>query len=306
MFRSLFITLSTHRWLRAAMENSRAGRLLSGRFVPGMQIEDAVEACRALNGKGLSVSLDSLGENVHTEEQARASAAIYHRLLDAIASEGLDANVSLKLTQMGMDLSPVLTEQIVGELVQKAAAQNNFVRIDMEGTPYTQATLDMTRRLHSMPGCSGAVGTVLQAYLFRTAQDVETLLSEGIRIRLCKGAYKEDANHAFQDKAETDENYVRLMQRMISSPVFCGIATHDEAMVLATQRWVSLQGISRSAFEFQMLYGIRRDLQERLVREGYRVRVYLPFGTEWYPYFMRRLAERPANAIFLLKNLLRP
>lgn len=291
--------------LRALMERSSFGRRISSRFVAGMQVEDAIQACRELNAKGMYVTLDALGENVHTETQARDSGATYDRLLDAIEKEHLDANVSLKLTQMGMDLSPALTEEIVGALVQRAAAMGSFVRLDMEGTPYTDATIAMTQRLHARAGCAGAVGTVLQAYLFRTMQDAETLLDSGIRIRLCKGAYKEDARHAYQQKTEVDANYVRLMQRMVSSPVYCGIATHDEAMVEATTAWVSEHGIDKNAFEFQMLYGIRRDLQEKLVKAGYHVRVYLPFGTEWYPYFMRRLAERPANVLFLLKNLFR-
>lgn len=287
------------------MEHSRVGKRVSGRFVPGISIEEAIEACRHVNAYGMQASLDVLGENVHTEEQARASAATYLTLLETIAREKLDANVSLKLTQMGMDISGALTEEIVGELVEKASVFSNFVCIDMEGTLYTQATLDITRRLHRRPGCAGAVGTVLQAYLYRTQTDAEMLLREGIRLRLCKGAYKEDSSHAFPDKVDTDKNYVALMQKLVSSNVFCGIATHDEAMVLATKKFVQQNGISHNAFEFQMLYGIRRDLQKQLVGEGYRVRIYIPFGPQWYPYFMRRLAERPANAIFLLKNLLR-
>lgn len=305
MLRALFISLSQNQALRSWMERSAAGRRISGRFVPGMTIEDAVIACRRVNAQGIQASLDVLGENVHTEQQARDSAAIYHHLLETIAREKLDANISLKLTQMGMDVSPSLAEEIVGNLVKRAAELNNFVRIDMEGTPYTQATIDITRRLHKQPGCANAVGTVLQAYLYRTTGDAETLLREGIRIRLCKGAYKEDSSQAFPQKAETDKNYIALMQRMVSSHVFCGIATHDQKMIQATKYFVAEQGISRDAFEFQMLYGIRRDLQEQLVHEGYRVRVYIPFGPQWYPYFMRRLAERPANAIFLLRNLLR-
>lgn len=305
MLRSLFILLSENKALRSVMENSSIGRRLSGRFVPGMKLSEAVEACRRLNAQGMQVSLDALGESVLNEEHARRTGQIYAEMLDTISREGLDANVSLKLTQMGMDISPALAEEIVGLLVEKAAAAANFVRIDMEGTPYTEATLALTERLHTRAGSAGAVGTVLQAYLYRTEADTERLLSQGIRIRLCKGAYKEDSTHAFPDKADTDKNYVKLMQRMTSSGVFCGIATHDEAMITATKKWVEEKGISRDAFEFQMLYGIRRDLQQQLVREGYRLRIYLPFGPEWYPYFMRRLAERPANAFFILKNLLR-
>jgi proline dehydrogenase len=208
--------------------------------------------------------------------------------------------VSVKLTQVGMDIDPSLAERIVGEMVEHAAAAESFVRIDMEGTPYTEATIAMTERLHAR--YPGSVGTVLQAYLYRTAADAQRLLAQGIRIRLCKGAYKEGPEHAYPSKADVDANYVRLMKRMVTSGVFCGIATHDEAIVEQMRRFVAAEGVAKNAFEFQMLYGIRRDLQRSLVAEGFGVRVYVPFGTEWYPYFMRRLAERPANVLFLAKN----
>jgi proline dehydrogenase len=199
-----------------------------------------------------------------------------------------------------MDFDQALAERIVAEMVDHALAADSFVRIDMEGTPYTEATLAMTERLcEEFPG---RVGTVLQAYLYRTAADTERLLGEGIRIRLCKGAYKEGPEHAYPSKADVDSNYIKLMERMVTSGVFCGIATHDEAIVDLMREFVKEHGVSKRAFEFQMLYGIRRDLQRRLVAEGFGVRVYIPFGTEWYPYFMRRLAERPANVLFLAKN----
>lgn len=281
------------------------GRKLSGRFVAGMTVEDAVAACERVNREGIAVSLDSLGESVIDEAHARGSADIYHRLLDAIAERGLNANVSVKLSQVGMDFDPALAEQIMGEMVEHAAAAKSFVRIDMEGSPYTEATIAMTERLAArFPGC---VGTVLQAYLFRTEADTERLLGQGIRIRLCKGAYKEGPEIAFPAKADVDANYVKLMKRMATFSkddrgVFCGIATHDEAIVDAMRAFVAENRVAKSAFEFQMLYGIRRDLQHRLVAEGFGVRVYIPFGPEWYPYFMRRLAERPANVLFLIKN----
>lgn len=307
-------------------------------------MEEAVAAAEQLNREGVEVTLDSLGESVTDEAHAEASAAIYHQLLDEIAARGLRANISLKLTQMGMDVGreagapddgaalagrvgdelaePVgdelaqpiggdvaqrvggeLAERIVGELVEHAAAEKNFVRIDMEGAEYTEATVAMTERLHAR--FPGAVGTVLQAYLYRTAEDAERLLRQRIRIRLCKGAYKEPPEIAFPAKADVDANYARLMERLVTSGVFCGIATHDEALVERLCRFVETNGVAKTAFEFQMLYGIRRDLQRRLVAKGYGVRVYVPFGTEWYPYFMRRLAERPANVLFLARNLLR-
>jgi proline dehydrogenase len=215
----------------------------------------------------------------------------------------------VKLTQMGMDFSPALAEEILSDMVEHAAHAKSFVRIDMEGTPLTEATLQMVERLHARPGLFGCVGAVLQAYLYRTAADTERLLSQGIRIRLCKGAYKEGPEHAFPSKADVDANYVKLMQRMVTyvnpqlgRPVFCGIATHDEAIIEQMTRFVTEQGISKCSFEFQMLYGVRRDLQRKLAAQGYGVRVYIPFGAEWYPYFMRRLAERPANVLFLAKN----
>jgi proline dehydrogenase len=278
---------------------------MSGRFVAGMTVDDALAACQRVNGEGIAVSLDSLGESVTTEVEARQSAAIYHQLLDAIEARGLNANVSVKLSQVGMDFDPALAERIVGEMVEHAAAVRSFVRIDMEGSPYTEATIAMTERLAAR--FPGSVGTVLQAYLFRTEKDAERLLEQGIRIRLCKGAYKEGPDIAFPAKADVDANYVKLMERMASfskdgKGVFCGIATHDEAIVETMRAFVKKNNIDKKAFEFQMLYGVRRDLQRRLAAEGFGVRVYIPFGPEWYPYFMRRLAERPANVLFLAKN----
>ncbi len=267
-----------------------------------MTVVEALRACEQLNREGISVTLDSLGESVTVEDEARASADIYHQLLDEIEKRELNANVSVKLTQIGMDIDVGLAERIVGEMVEHAAAVNSFVRIDMEGSPYTEATIAMTERLHARQGMKGRVGTVLQAYLYRTADDAKRLVEQGIRIRLCKGAYKEPAELAFPQKRDVDANYVAVMTYLASSGVFCGLATHDEAIVDKMRTFVRETGLPETAFEFQMLYGIRRDLQRQLVAEGFGVRVYLPFGAEWYPYFMRRLAERPANVLFLAKN----
>ncbi|MGI8772903.1 MAG: proline dehydrogenase family protein [Acidobacteriaceae bacterium] len=302
ILRSTFIALSQNSTLRHFSEDSAVGRKLSSRFVAGMQIESALDAAASLNAHGIAATLDSLGENVHTPDEARRSADIYHRLLDAIRDRGLNANVSVKLTQMGMDLDPGLAEGIVRDLTRHAREVNSFLRVDMEGTPYTQATVDMVRRVFAEPGNAGFVGIVIQAYLYRSQSDIRALLADGIRIRLCKGAYQEPADLAFPEKADVDANFVKLMQILVASGVYHGIATHDEAMIEATRRFVREQGIAPSAFEFQMLYGVRRDLQKSLVEEGYNMRVYIPFGTEWYPYFMRRLAERPANVLFLAKN----
>jgi proline dehydrogenase len=305
ILRSSFIALSTNAPLRHFSERSAAGRRMSSRFIAGMTVEEVVQVAEALQAQGIASTLDSLGENVHAPEEAERSAAIYHRLLDEIGQKRLNANVSVKLTQMGMDLDPGLAEGIVSRLTAHARSIDSFVRVDMEGTPYTQATLDLVRRVHAEPGNKGRVGAVIQAYLFRSEADIRELLAEGIRIRLCKGAYQEPPTLAYPDKADVDKNFIRLMQILVGSGVYHGIATHDDAMVEATKRWVAEQKIDRSSFEFQLLYGIRRDLQKKLVAEGFRVRVYVPFGTEWYPYFMRRLAERPANVLFLARNFLR-
>jgi proline dehydrogenase len=308
LLRSALIALSQNKGLRAFSERSAMGRKLSGRFIAGMSVNDALVACEHVNREGIAVSLDSLGESVTTEAEARASAAIYHQMLDAIHERGLNANVSVKLSQMGMDFDPALAERIVGEIVQHASGTNSFVRIDMEGSSYTEATIAITERLAAR--FPGRVGAVLQSYLYRAADDAERLLGQGIRIRLCKGAYKEGPDVAFPTKAEVDANYVRLMKRMVTSNkdgrgVFCGIATHDEVIIEELLAFVRTNDVPQNAFEFQMLYGIRRDLQRQLAADGFGVRVYIPFGPEWYPYFMRRLAERPANVLFLLHNFFR-
>ena len=288
-------------------ERSTIGQRLSSRFVAGTQVEDALRVTQAVNRAGLSVSVDNLGENVTNVEEARASAQLYHQMLDEIGNRKLNANVSLKLTHMGLDVDEKLARDLVTGLVAKAAAMNppNFVRVDMEGSPYTQRTLDFVHELHCRPGHAGAVGAVIQSYMRRAESDIEKLVAERIRIRLCKGAYKESDEIAFQKKSEVDANYVRLMKILMKSGVYHGLATHDEKIIQQAKVFAKQKQISPDAFEFQMLYGIRRDLQRRLVREGWRMRVYVPFGTEWYPYFMRRLAERPANAFFLARNLFR-
>jgi proline dehydrogenase len=305
MFRAFFIALSESRGLRGFAEQSKIGQRLSHRFVAGMTVEEALDATAEVNKLGMSVSVDNLGENVTNLEEARHSAQLYHEMLDALVARKLNANVSLKLTHMGLDLDEGLAHKIVDEVVAHAAKLDNFVRIDMEGSPYTQKTLDIVYELHRTPGNAGHVGAVIQAYLHRSESDCQQLCAEGIRIRLCKGAYKEAPEIAFQDKADVDANFVKLMKILLKSGVYHGIATHDPKMIEATIAFARAENIPPSAFEFQMLYGVRRDLQQQLVRDGWGMRVYIPFGTEWYPYLMRRLAERPANAIFILKNLLR-
>ncbi len=303
ILRSTFISLSQNQPLRRFSEASAAGKRVSSRFVAGLAAEEALMAAADLNRAGLSATLDSLGENVRTPDEARRSAAVYHGLIEAIGVCGLDANVSVKLTQMGMDLDRGLAEHIVGEMVEHAARLGTFVRVDMEGSAYTQETIDLVCRLHRR--FPGSVGVVIQAYLRRSEDDVRALLAEGIRIRLCKGAYQEPPALAFPEKAEVDRNYLQLTAMLLASGVFHGIATHDPKMIGGTLQLARKLGVPPSAFEFQMLYGVRRDLQRSLVADGYRMRVYVPFGQEWYPYFMRRLAERPANVLFLAKNFFR-
>jgi proline dehydrogenase len=305
VLRALFISLSESRSLRAVAEKSSIGRRVSTRFVAGTDIEDVLRATKLINQNGATVSIDNLGENVTNADEARASAQVYHRLLDAISSRGLQANISLKLTHMGLDVDEALAHELVGALVAKAAALKSFVRVDMEGSPYTQRTLDFVHQLHRAPGNQDAVGTVIQSYLYRSEKDVNDLLAAGIRIRLCKGAYKEPPEIAFQKKSEVDANYVKLMKTLMTSGIYHGLATHDERIINEAKAFATREKLSPDSFEFQMLHGIRRDLQQQLVKQGWRMRVYIPFGTEWYPYFMRRLAERPANVFFIAKNLFR-
>jgi proline dehydrogenase len=293
--------------LRAIAERSSIGRRISGRFVAGTQVEDALRATATVNQSGLGVSIDNLGENVTNIEEARASADLYHQLLAQISARGLEANVSLKLSHMGLDVDEKVAYDLVAGLVSQAVAMRprNFVRVDMEGSLYTQRTLDLVHELHRKPENQGCVGAVIQAYMRRSESDVEKLLAEGIRVRLCKGAYQEPPELAFQQKSEVDASYLRLMKTLMKSGVYHGLATHDENIIRQAKLFANDEKIPRDSFEFQMLYGIRRDLQQSLAREGWRLRVYIPFGVEWYPYLMRRLAERPANALFIAKNLLR-
>jgi proline dehydrogenase len=270
-----------------------------------MQPDDALRVAEAVTRQGFAVTLDSLGESVTSESEAHRAADVYHKLLDSIAERDLNANVSLKLTQMGLEQSHQLAESIARNLVQHASATGSFVRIDMEDSRLTQVTLDIVRRVHARAGMRGAIGVVIQAYLYRSQADIEQLLADGIRVRLCKGAYNEQPEVAFPHKADVDSSFFTLAKMLLASPIYHALATHDESLVEAVKTHAAAHGIDPGHFEFQMLYGVRRDLQRKLVQQGYKVRVYVPFGTEWYPYFMRRLAERPANVLFLAKNIFR-
>ncbi len=284
------------------METSALARRLSGRFVAGETLEDALAVARRLNGEGISVTLDHLGESVTNLEEAAQARDVYLRTLDAIHDHGIAGNVSLKLTQFGLDLSAEECQANVDRLVRRAAELGSFVRIDMESSEYTDRTLGIVRELFAR---HGSTGTVIQAYLLRSRADIEQLNERGIRVRLCKGAYLEPHGVAFAHKAEVDGSYRELTELLLVKGTYPALATHDEAMIGHARRFAVQHGIARDAFEFQMLYGIRRDLQRRLVREGWRVRLYVPFGRAWYPYYMRRLAERPANVLFILRNLFR-
>jgi proline dehydrogenase len=302
MLRALLLELAKSSRLRRWIASNGSTRRLAQRFVPGEDLAPAVEAARRSNLAGMAVSLDHLGENVLSREDAERARRAYTDALDRIAAENLDANVSLKLTHLGLDLGDEFGAEQLRIVTQRAAALRNFVRVDMEGSEYTDRTLRIVRQARAE---TDAVGTVIQAYLYRSEKDIQDLLRIGCRIRLVKGAYKEPSEIAFPRKKDVDANYIKLMRLLLPSGIYHAMATHDPEMIDATVRFAAERGITKDKFEFQMLYGIRTDLQSRLVREGYRVRVYIPFGKDWFPYFMRRLAERPANLLFFARNLLR-
>ena len=309
MMRPLFIYLSRQHWLRTVISTSGFIGRAKRRFVAAETIQDTIEVIRQLNRQNILATLDHLGEDVNTEADARQARDNYVRALELIRTSGVASNVSLKLTQFGLDVSGELVRELVASVIEKAAELGALVRIDMEGSPHTERTLavyrDMRKRYSN-------VGIVLQAYLYRTEGDIKQLVQDGIAtVRLCKGAYQEPASIAFPRKADVDANMVKLMQLLLgdearSRGAHLAMATHDVKMIEATRNFAAEHSISKNAFEFQMLYGIRRDLHQQLAAAGYKMRVYVPYGAEWYPYFMRRLAERPANVWFVLSNFFRP
>jgi proline dehydrogenase len=300
--RSALIYLSRHEGFKEFAAHFKPFRKLTTRFVAGESIEEAVAAIRELNAAGCSASFDHLNESVANAEEAERELDEYLRILDQIDQTGIKSNVSIKLTQFGLKLDSELAYKNARTVTADAASRGTFVRVDMESSNVTQVTIDIFKRLRSEYGLND-VGIVLQSYLRRTYADAQELLKIPARIRICKGAYNEPPDVAFPNKKDTDENYVRVMQLLLSSGVYHGIATHDPKMIDATIAFAGREGIGKEAFEFQMLYGVRRDLQHQLAHDGYNVRVYVPYGKHWYPYFMRRLAERPANVWFVLKNL---
>lgn len=302
MLRSTLLKLSDSKGLAHWVTSNGTTRRMSHRFVAGETLDEAIEAARKCNDAGMLATLDCLGENVTTPADAQKARDTYLGIFDRIAQEKLKANVSCKLTQLGLDLSPEFCEGLVLSITERAAAYESLLRIDMESSMYTQRTAELVKRVRAQTPC---VGAVIQSYLYRSENDVHDLLSYGCRIRLCKGAYKESEEVAFARKADVDANYIKLMRMLLSSGFYHAIATHDPRMIAETIRWAAEKKISKDDFEFQMLYGIRTDLQRQLVRDGYRVRIYVPFGQEWFPYFMRRLAERPANLGFMVRNFFR-
>ena len=304
MIRASLLWLSEQPRIFKFVRSNRLARRLAARFVAGETVETAVGAVRELNAHGITASLDLLGESVASATEAARARDTYLESLDRIRTAGVDANVSVKLTQMGLDIDERLCLDHVGAIIGKAQGQSNFARVDMEGSAYTETTLRLFKeQLYRRYG--NAVGVVLQSYLYRTEKDVDAMIALGARVRLCKGAYKEPAAVAYPKKADVDASYVRCLERLLARGNYPGIATHDERILAHAKAYARGQGIPPERFEFQMLYGVRRDLQTKLRREGWRVRVYVPFGTHWYPYLMRRLAERPANIAFIVGNVVK-
>jgi proline dehydrogenase len=304
MLRDTLLYLSNQPRVFKFVRNSRLAKHFAQRFVPGETLPEALAVVRALNAKGITASLDLLGESVSNEREARAARDEYLKILERIHDAKLDANVSVKLTAMGLDIDQELCVAAMQDILACAQRLDTFVRIDMEASAYTEITLKLfEERLY--PTYKANVGVVLQSYLYRTFADVEHMNALRARVRICKGAYKEPPSVAYPEKKDVDANYVKSMRELMLKGNYPGIATHDPAMINEAKRWAKEQGIAKDRFEFQMLYGVRRDLQDALVRDGYRMRVYVPFGTQWYPYLMRRLAERPANVAFITGNVIR-
>jgi len=304
MLRASLLWLSEQPRIFHFVRKSRLAGRLASRFVAGETIDTAMAALKDLNAARISASLDLLGESVTKPEEARAARDVYLQLLDHIHAAGAEANVSVKLTQMGLDIDEALCRDNLRAILARARQYASFVRIDMEGSAYTQRTLDFFTRT-AYPEFGNSVGVVLQSYLRRTAADVDAMIALGARVRLCKGAYKEPAEIAFPDKREVDANYVSCMERLLEHGNYPGLATHDEKIITHARAFAKGRRLEPSRYEFQMLYGVRRDLQQELRAAGYGMRVYIPFGTHWYPYLMRRLAERPANVGFVLGNIVR-
>lgn len=304
MLRTSLLYLSRQQRVFDFIKHVGFARKMASRFVAGETIDSALEAVVALNARGITASLDLLGESVTSEAEARETGRQYLQILDRIDQRKLDANVSVKLTALGQDISDELGVEVVRQVLERAKQYGSFVRLDMESSAYTDRTLD-TFEQALYPDYRDNVGVVLQSCLRRTLADVDRANRLQARVRICKGAYLEPPEVAFPDKADVDRNYVEAMHRLMQHGRYPGLATHDEQIISEAKRYAAANGIANDRFEFQMLYGVRRDLQDQLVQEGYRMRVYVPFGTQWYPYLMRRLAERPANIAFMTGNIVK-
>jgi proline dehydrogenase len=302
MLRSTLLYLSECETPKKFLTRHSVGRRLASRFIAGEELEDALRAVRQLNARGFTVTLDCLGESVHEAAAAEEACRVYLEVLDRLAAEQLGSHVSVKLTQLGLAIDEALACRLLSSICERAARYHNFVRVDMEGSAFTEKTLRVFRTLN-VP--REVLGIAIQAYLYRSEKDVDALLQLGARIRLVKGAYMEPPELAFPKKADVDRNFQKLTEKLLSSGQYHAIATHDGHLIAATQAFARARGLAPDCFEFQFLYGIRRQLQRELLQQGWRVRVYVPYGRQWYPYFMRRLAERPANLFFLARNLLR-
>jgi proline dehydrogenase len=302
MLRRFLLYLSSRQQLYRFVRKNKLARYFASRFVPGEGLDEAVQVVEVLNAKGISATLDLLGESVTNDKEAREAGQAYLAILDSIHSRKLDCNVSLKLTAMGLDISEELCNDVMREIMERASAYDIFVRLDMEGSAHTERTLRFFEdRLY--PAYPRHVGIVLQSYMRRTPDDVRHAVEIQCRVRLCKGAYKEPPTVAFPDKKDVDATYIECMQQLMQQGNYPGLATHDEAIIEHARTFARENNLPNDRFEFQMLYGVRRDLQHALVAQGYRMRVYIPFGTQWYPYLMRRLAERPANIAFILGSV---
>lgn len=285
------------------MENSPLSRKLTSRFVAGNTLADGIQVLQKLANERIAGTLDFLGENVHSLTEAARSRDCYLAALNSIEAAHLPATVSIKLTQFGLDFSEDACCENVAAVVKRAQGMNSRVEVDMESSEYTDRTLKL---VHYIQECfEGHVRAVIQAYLYRSEKDICSLSENRIPVRLCKGAYREDADKAFPRKSEVDANYIKLMKQLLDHGTYPAIASHDENIIHEAFTYIKERKIAPERFEFQMLYGIRRDLQRQVVEKGYRLRLYVPYGDAWYPYFMRRLAERPANLLFLARNLLR-
>jgi proline dehydrogenase len=302
MLRSILLYLSGKETPKKILTGHALGRRMAARFIAGEELEDALQVVRRLNAEGFMVTLDLLGESVQEAAEAEAACRAYVHILDRLAGEGLNSHVSVKLTQLGLAIDEGLACRHLNSICECAAKHHNFVRVDMEGSAFTEVTLRVFRTVNAP---RHVAGIVIQSYLYRSDQDVEELLKSGARIRLVKGAYDEPRAIAYPRKRDVDRSFVRLMEMMLSSGIYHAIATHDERLIGAAQEYARAHDISPDNYEFQLLYGIRRHLQRDLLRQGARVRLYVPYGRQWYAYFMRRLAERPANLLFLLRNLFR-